>query len=148
MRFTTTIIGTEGTAAGIEVPAAIVEAMGKGKRPPVKVTIAGHTYRSTVAVMGGVYMVGVTNQFRKTSGVAAGDTVNVDIDLDTEERIVTVPPELADALAGDPKAKAFFEALSYSRKRLHTEPIASAKTDETRQRRLARSMKDLHDGVK
>jgi Bacteriocin-protection, YdeI or OmpD-Associated/Domain of unknown function (DUF1905) len=148
MRFKTTIIGTEGTAAGIAVPAAIVEGMGKGKRPPVKVTIAGHTYRSTVAVMGGAFMVGVTNEFRNKSGVAAGDTVDVEIELDTEERTVTVPPELARALDRDPRARAFFERLSYSRKRLHTEPIASAKTDETRQRRLEKSIKELHDGVK
>lgn len=145
MRFRATIQGTGKTAAGIQVPDDVVEGLGAGRKPPVVVTIAGHTYRSSIAVMGGVYMVGVTNEFRKTSGVAAGDDVDVDIEVDTEPREVAVPPDLAAALADDAEARSFFDGLSYSNKRRIVEPITDAKTPETRQRRLDKSVAALHD---
>ena len=139
------IQGTGKTAAGIQVPDEIVEGLGAGRKPPVRVTINGHTYRSSVAFMGGVFMVGVTNEFRRTSGVAPGDEVDVDIELDTEPREVVVPPDLAAALDGDPEARAFFDGLSYSNKRRIVEPIADAKAPETRQRRIEKSVAGLHD---
>ncbi len=146
MRFRTTILGTGKTAAGIEVPVEVVAALGPSRKPPVRVTINGHTYRSTVATMSGVFMVGVTNEFRRESGVAAGDTVDVDIELDTEKREVTVPPDLAAALAADPAAQAFFDRLSYSNKRRIVIPIDDAKTPETRERRIATSVDKLREG--
>jgi predicted thioesterase len=82
MRFRTTILPAGKTAAGVEVPAKVVAALGTSKRPPVRVTINGHTYRSTVAVMGGKFMLGVSNEVRKEAGVAAGETVDIDIELD------------------------------------------------------------------
>ena len=106
MRFRATIQGAGKTAAGIEVPPEVVAALGSSRKPPVRVTIDGHTYRSSVATMNGVFMVGVTNEFRRESGVAAGDTVDVDIELDTEKREVTVPPDLAAALAGTSRGAA------------------------------------------
>jgi hypothetical protein len=146
MRFRTTILGGDKTAAGIQVPTEIVEALGQGKKPPVRVTIAGHTYRSSVATVSGMFMVGVTNEFRKETGVAAGDEVDVDIELDTEKREVTVPPDLAAALATDAAAAAFFQGLSYSNKRRIVMPIDDAKTPETRQRRIDKSVANLRDG--
>jgi hypothetical protein len=146
MRFRTTILGGDKTAAGIEVPTEIVEALGPSRKPPVRVTINGHTYRSSVATVSGVFMVGVTNAFRKESGVAAGDTVDVDIELDTEPREVTVPPDLAAALDGDADARRFFDGLSYSNKRRIVMPIDDAKTPETRQRRIDRSVEALREG--
>lgn len=146
MRFRTTLIGAGKTALGINVPVEVVESLGRGKRPPVKVTINGYTYRNTVAVMGGAYMVGVSSDHRQHAGVAAGDEVEIDMELDTEPREVTVPPEFAKALARDAAAKRKFDSLSYSGKLRHVAPIAGAKTDETRQRNIDKALSSLRDG--
>jgi hypothetical protein len=145
MRFRTTILTAGKTATGIEVPAEVVEALGASKRPPVRVTINGYTYRNTIAVMGGKYMVGVSAEHRAGAGVGGGDEVDVDIVLDDEPRAVQIPPELAKALKRDKTAKATFDALSYSNQRRHADAIAGAKTDETRQRRLEKTLAELHD---
>jgi hypothetical protein len=146
MRFRTTILQTGKTAAGFEVPAEVVEALGSGKRPKVLVTIRGYTYRNTVAVMGGVYMIGVAAEHRAASGVKGGDVVEVDLELDTAPREVAVPADFAAALAAEPDAARTFEGLSYSNKSWHTYQIEDAKTDETRQRRIARSIAALREG--
>jgi hypothetical protein len=145
MHFRAVIKGTGKTAAGIEVPDDVVAGLGAGRKPPVRVTINGHTYRSSVAVMGGVFMVGVNNEFRRTSGVAPGDEVDIDIEVDTEPREVVVPPDLVAALDADPEARSFFESLSYSNKRRIVEPIVDAKAPDTRQRRIEKSVAGLHD---
>lgn len=146
MRFRTTILQGGKTATGIEVPEAIVMALGSGKRAKVLVSINGHTYRSSVAPMGGVYMVGVSADVRQAAGVAGGDEVDVDIELDTAPRVVTVPDDFATALDAVPAARRTFEALSYSNKSWHVLQIDGAKTDETRQRRIAKSVEALRDG--
>jgi hypothetical protein len=97
VRFRTTIQQSGKTATGIQVPAEVIEALGGGKRPAVTVTINGYTYRSTVAVMGGRYMVGVNAEHRARAGVAGGEEVDVDIDLDTAPREVSVPADFAVA---------------------------------------------------
>jgi hypothetical protein len=145
MRFRTQIVLGGKTATGMEVPAEVVESLGAGKRPPVRVTINGFTYRSTIAVMGGVYMVGVNAENRASTGVAAGDEVDVDIELDTEAREVTVPPDLAEALAADDGARRRFNEISYSNQRRHVLSVEQAKTPETRQRRIAKAVATLHD---
>ncbi|HET8785334.1 MAG TPA: YdeI/OmpD-associated family protein, partial [Candidatus Limnocylindrales bacterium] len=106
MRFRTTILQTGPTAMGFEVPPEVVEGLGAGKRPPVAVTINGYTYRNTVAVMGGRFMIGVSSEHRGPAGVKGGDAVDVDLEIDTAPREVTVPPELQTALDADPAAKA------------------------------------------
>ena len=146
MRFRTTILQGGKTAAGIEIPAEVVESFGAGKRPPVVVTINGYSYRNTVAVMGGTYMVGVSNEHRAASGLAAGDEVDVDLELDTAPREVNLPADFAAALAADPAASATFAKLSNSNKGWHTYQIEGAKTDETRQRRIAKSIEALREG--
>ena len=146
MRFRTTILQTGKTAAGFEVPPEVVEALGSGKRPKVLVTIHGYTYRNTVAVMGGLYMIGVSAEHRAASGVKGGDEVDVDLELDTAPRAVAVPADFAAALAAEPDAARTFEGLSYSNKSWHTYQIEEAKTDETRQRRIARSIAALREG--
>jgi hypothetical protein len=146
MRFRTTILQAGKTATGIEVPDQIIEGLGAGRRPPVKVTINGFSYRSTVAVMGGVYMVGVNADNRAGAGVAGGDEVDVDIELDTAPREVTMPPEFAAALDAAPKARSAFEALSNSNKSWHVGQVTGAKTEETRQRRIAKSVEMLIEG--
>ena len=147
-RFRTTLELGGKTATGIEVPVDVVEALGSGKRPPVKVTIKGRTYRSTVAVMGGRYLVGVSAENRKAAGVAAGDELDVTLSLDTEPREVEVPPDLSKALKADPAAKAEFERLSYSHKRQHVLAIEEAKKPETRRRRIEKAVEMLRSGRK
>ena len=143
MRFRTKVLLAGKTATGVEVPAKVVEGLGSSRRPLVRVTINGHTYRSAIAVMGGTYMLGISDDVRKKTGVGGGDTIDVDVELDTQAREVEVPPELAKALAKDAKAKKYFESLSYSGKYRLTAPIANGKTAETRERNLEKAMKEL-----
>jgi len=143
MRFRTVIISGSKTATGIEVPDEIVAGLGRGKRPPVRVTINGHTYRSTVAVMGGRFMVGISAENRALAGVSGGDQVEVEIELDTKPREVTVPDDLAHALQEEPAAKRFFDGLSYSKKQWFVLSVEDAKTPETRQRRVAKAIEML-----
>ncbi len=146
MRFHTTILKSDKTATGIRVPDDVVEALGAGKRPPVRVTIRGYTYRSTVAVMGGVYMLGVSADVRAAAGVAGGDEVDVDLELDTAPREVTVPAAFALALDAEPAARRTFDGLSYSNKSWHVLQVDGAKSEETRQRRIAKSIEALREG--
>jgi hypothetical protein len=146
MRFRTTILQTDKTATGIRVPDEVVAALGSGKRPAVTVTINGFTYRSTIAVMGGVFMVGVSAENRAGAGVKGGDEVDVDVELDTAPREVTVPADFAAALEAEPAARVTFERLSYSNKSWHVLQVTGAKTEETRQRRIAKSIDALREG--
>jgi hypothetical protein len=146
MRFHTTILQAGGTATGIRIPDDIVEALGAGKRPPVLITINGYTYRNTVAVYGGEYLVGVSAEHRAGAGVAGGEEVDVDIELDTAPREVTPPADFAAALDAEPDARRTFDGLSYSNKSWHVLQIQGARTDETRQRRIARSVDALREG--
>jgi len=146
MRFKTTLELGGKTATGFRVPADVVEALGKGKRPPVLVTINGHTYRNTVAVYGDAYLLGVAAEHREAAGVQAGDEIEVDLELDTAPREVEVPADFAAALDADPKARATFDGLSYSNKRRLTLAIDDAKTDETRTRRIDKFVSQLHEG--
>jgi hypothetical protein len=134
------------TAAGMQIPPEIVETLGAGKRPPVKVTINGYTYRSSIAVMNGVFMLGVSNEVRERAGVAAGQEVEVELELDTQPREVSLPPDFAAALKQDTAAQKFFEGLSYSNKRRIVEPIGAAKAAGTRQRRIETAIRNLHEG--
>jgi len=142
-RFRTRLLAAGKTAAGVEVPENVVAGLGSTKRPLVKVTINGYTYRSAIAPIGGTYMLGVSHEVRAHTGVVPGQTIDVDVELDTEKREVEVPPELAKALAKDPSAKKYFDSLSYSRKYALAAPIANGKTPETRERNLAKAMAEL-----
>jgi hypothetical protein len=146
MRFRTTIILGGKTATGMEVPAEVVASLGTGKRPPVRVTIGTHTYRSTVAVYGETFMLPLSAENRTSAGVAAGDEVDVDVELDTEPREVSAPPDFAAALDADADARQFFDGLSYSQKRWFVLGIEEAKTVETRQRRIGKAIDRLRDG--
>lgn len=146
MRFRTTVHLGGKTATGIQVPEEVVAALEAGKRPPVHVTINGYTYRSTVAPMGGEFWLPVSAEVRERSGVSAGDEVEVAVALDTEPREVTVPPDFAAALDADAEGKRFFDGLSYSNQRRLVLSIEGAKTDETRQRRITKTVSMLHEG--
>ena len=148
MRFRATLESNGKTATGIRVPPEVVAALGPSKKPAVRVTIAGHTYRSTIATRSGVFLLGVSAENRAAAGVAAGDELDVDLELDTEPREVTVPPDLADALAGDAQARRFFDTLTHSQKQWYVLPIEQAKAAETRERRVAKAIAMLREGRK
>jgi hypothetical protein len=143
MQFRTLIEASGRTATGFEVPASVVEQLGSTKRPAVRVTIHGHTYRSTVATMGGRFLLPLSAENRAAAGVAAGDQVDVDVELDTEPRQVVVPPDFASALDADPVAKQRFDALSYSHQRRHVLAIEGAKAEATRRRRIDKALEQL-----
>ena len=136
--FTTTVWkDKEMNATALQVPADAVAALGKGKRHPVKVSLNGYTYRTTIAVMGGVCMLPLSAENRGAAGVKAGDKVEITLELDTEPRTVTVPKDLAAALSKKRGAKAKFDALSYSARKEYVRQVESAKAQETRERRIA-----------
>jgi hypothetical protein len=141
------VLQLEGkTATGIHVPPEIVTALGTSKRPAVLVTIKGYTYRSSVAPYNNVYMLPVSAENREKAGIAAGDEIEVELELDTAPREVSLPADFASALDQDAEAKRTFEALSYSNKNRIVLSIEDAKTEETRQRRIAKALSDLHAG--
>jgi hypothetical protein len=148
VRFRATIELAGKTATGIRVPAEVVDSLGAGKKPPVRVTINGQTYRSTIASRSGQYLVGVSAENRRLTGVAAGDEVDVNIELDTEPREVALPDDLEQALQAKPRAKQFFESLSFSQKQWYVLPIEEAKKPETRRRRLEKAIEMLQQGRK
>lgn len=146
LRFETTLLEEGKTATGFKVPDTIVEALGGGRRPRVTVTINGYTYRNSIAVLGGVHMVAVSAGNRAGANIKGGDPIVVDIELDTEPRTVTVPPDLAAALDADATARQTFDGLSYSNRSWHVLQVTGARTDETRARRIERSMTALREG--
>jgi hypothetical protein len=146
MRFRAVLEREGRTAVGFAVPEEVVLALGRGKRPPVNVTINGHTYRSTVAPLGGRYMVGVSAENRAAAGVAGGETHDIELTLDAAPRVVALPDDFAAALATDAAARATFDALSPSNKGYHVSLIEGAKSEETRRRRIEKSVAALHEG--
>jgi bifunctional DNA-binding transcriptional regulator/antitoxin component of YhaV-PrlF toxin-antitoxin module len=146
MKFKTKLLQADGmNATGIEIPAKVVESLGQGKRPKVVVNLKGHSYRSTVAVMGGKYMLAVPKEHREAAGVKAGETIEVDLQLDTAPRIVEVPKDLAAALKKARMAEAF-DKLSYTHRKEHVRAINEAKAAETRARRIDRCVEMLKAG--
>ncbi|GAA0577241.1 YdeI/OmpD-associated family protein [Actinomadura livida] len=146
MRFRATLELGKKTATGMEVPAEVVEELGQGRRPAVKVTVNGHTYRSTIATMGGRFLLPLSAENREAAGVRAGDEIDVDVEFDSEPRTVTVPDDLAEALAGDEEAKRFFGGLSYSKQRWFVLSVEGAKKPETRRRRVEQAVAKLREG--
>jgi hypothetical protein len=146
MRFHTTIEQSGKTATGIRVPDAVIDALGAGRKPPVSVTVNGFTYRSTVAVMDGAYMISLSAANREAAGVAGGDEVDVDVELDTAPREIAIPADFAAALDAEPAARETFDRISNSNKGWHVLSIEGAKSDETRQRRIAKSIAALREG--
>jgi hypothetical protein len=145
-RFRTTLLSARKNATGIEVPPEVVAALGPSKRPAVHVTIGSHTYPSTIAVMGGAFMIPVSAENREAAGIAAGQEIEVFVRLDLEPRTVEVPVDLASALDAVPAARTFFDGLSNSVKKVHVLAADGAKTPETRARRIAKSVEMLAEG--
>jgi len=144
--YRTTILGEAIGPTGIEVPAEALAALGTSKKPAVQVSLNGYTYRSTVATVDGRYMVGVSSQHRAASGLKAGDEVDVELVLDTAPRTVELPADFAAALDAEPAARTTFDKLSNSNKGYHVSLVTGAKSEETRQRRIEKSVATLRDG--
>lgn len=144
--FRATVQQNGRTATGIPVPPEVVDALGSGRRPAVRVTLNGYTYRSSVGSMGGVFMVPVSAEVRQQAGVSAGDELDVHLEIDSEPRALVLPDDFRAALDRDPEARRFFDGLSYSNQRRLVIPIEEAKAAETRQRRIERTVARLHEG--
>jgi hypothetical protein len=133
------------TATGIPVPPEVLDGLGGGRRPAVSVTINGYVFRSTIGSLGGVAKIPVSSTVRAAAGVAAGDLLDVGIELDTAPREVSVPDDLAAELAGRPEAREFFDGLSYSRRHAYVSWIEQAKKPETRADRVRKTVALLAD---
>jgi Bacteriocin-protection, YdeI or OmpD-Associated/Domain of unknown function (DUF1905) len=143
----TTRLQPRGPAAAVVLDAEQIAVLGEGKkRFPVVATVNGHTFRTTVAPMGGEFLVGLNKAVREAAGVEKDSTVEVVLALDTAPREVEVPPALAAALEGDAEAKATFDALSYTHRKEYARWIEEAKRDETRERRVVKALELLREG--
>ena len=145
--FTTTLAGSGGKT-GIVVPDDVIDQLGAGHRPAVHVDLNGYRYRSTVAVMAGRHMIGVNASVREATGLQAGAAVTVGLAVASTPRQVDMPAELAEALAADDEAAAFFATLSNSLQRYHADAVSGAKTEETRRRRVAKAVALFRAGQK
>jgi len=143
--FETTVTAT-GNNTGIVLPAEAIEQLGAGNRPPVLVNVNGYEYRNTVGVMGGRHMISISAAVRKATGLQGGDPIHVTLTLATSEREVNVPADFAAALAADERARAFFEKLSNSMQRYHVDTIHTAKSADTRQRRIEKAIAVFLEG--
>jgi len=148
MRFHTTVLLGGKTATGMVVPDDVIAALDSGWQPSVRITIGGHTYRTTVASRAGQFLLPLSAENREAAGVAAGDEVDVDIELDTAPRDVTVPDDLAEALGAVSAARRFFDGLSYTHRKEYVRWIEEAKRDETRRARIEKAVTMLRDGVR
>jgi len=135
------------TATGIEVPATVIDSIGGGKRAAVVVSFSGYDYRTTVGVVDGRSMIPVSSEHRAAAGVTAGDLLDVTITLDELPREIEVPSDLAKALKASANARRVFDSLSPSNKKRHVVSVTSAKTDETRQRRIAKAIAELESNA-
>jgi hypothetical protein len=128
---------------GLEIPEEAVKSLGGGKRPPVKITLNGHSWRTRVAIMRGRYLLGLSNANRQAAGVATGDKVEVQVELDEEPRVLVEFEDFARALDSDSASRAAYERLADTHKREHIRSIENAKRPETRERRIATALEAL-----
>jgi hypothetical protein len=146
LKLTTTLV-KRGPAAAVVLDEEQVAQIGEGaKRFPVRATVNGYTWRTSVARMGGEFLLGLNREVRQGAGAEAGDTVEVEIELDDVPREVDVPEALASALAADPAAKQAFDSLAYTHRKEYARWIAEAKRDETRERRVGEALARLRQG--
>ena len=145
--FETTVAAT-GNNTGIVVPEEVMDQLAAGKRPPVLVTVNGFDYRSTVAVMGGRHMIGISAAIRQETGLKGGDPIRVTLAVAGTPREIDVPADFAAALAADESVRDFFSTLSNSVQRYHVDTVNGAKSPETRQRRIEKAVSLFREGKK
>lgn len=141
-----TVLHKTGNNTGVVVPPEVIDKLAAGKKPAVNVTVNGYAYRSSVATMGGKYMIAFSSSHRAATGLKGGEKIRVTLELDTKPRVMDVPADLQKALDKDKAAKAYFATLSYSNQRRHIDPINDAKTPETRARRIEKAVALWHEG--
>jgi hypothetical protein len=146
MEFRSSVVLGGRTATGIQVPDDVVEALGAGKRPPVVVTVGGHTYRTTVAPMGGAYWIPLAAEHREAAGVRAGEEVTVSLEGDPAPREVALPDDLAAAM--DDQARSAFDRLAVSHRKEWVRWVEEAKKAETRTARITKTVESLKAGRK
>jgi bacteriocin resistance YdeI/OmpD-like protein/uncharacterized protein DUF1905 len=139
--YTTTLV-RDGSLCIVPVPFDPVPLFGK-VRASVKVTLNGYTYRSTIAAMGGPLCIPLRKSNREAAGLEGTERLTVRLELDTDERVVTVPADFVKALKAAPPAWERWRELSYSHQREHAESVTGAKTAETRARRIQRAVHDI-----
>ena len=144
MEFRTTVTLGGKTATGLQVPDEVVTALGAGKRPPVVVTVGGHTYRSTIAPMGGAFWIPLAAEHREAAGLTAGDEVDVVVEHDPSPREVALPDDLAAAFDDD--VRAFFDGLAPSHRKEWVRWVEEAKKPETRAARVEKTVDSLRAG--
>jgi hypothetical protein len=142
MKFKTTIMQV-GNNTGINVPPEVIEKLGGGKKPAVVVTLNNYSYRSTVAVMGGRYMISLSAENRKNANVKGGDELEITVMLDTEARTVDLPSDFKKGLDNNKQAQMAFEKLSPSKKKAMVVSINEAKTEETKFKRIEKAIISL-----
>lgn len=138
-----TVVEPPEPMRGLEVPVEVVEALGGGARPPVRITVNGHSWQSRVAIMRGRYLLGLSNANRAAADVGIGEEVEVELELDDSPREVVEPADFTSALDADPVARAAYEGLTLSQKRQHVRAIEGAKKAETRVRRIEKAIAAL-----
>ncbi|HZN22297.1 MAG TPA: YdeI/OmpD-associated family protein [Gaiellaceae bacterium] len=144
-RFSVELERVQKTATMFRVPFDLEEAFGRA-RPPVKVTIRSHTWRTTPGVYGGVGHIVVSRAVKAATGVDAGDRVRVTMELDTEPRTVEVPRDLRAALDREPESARAFDRMSFTHRREYVEWVEEAKRPETRARRVAGTVERVREG--
>ena len=143
----TTRLQARGPAAAVVLDDEQVAVVGEGaKRFPVKAVVNGYEWRTSVARMGGEFLVGLNREVREGAGVEAGDEVEVVLELDTAPREVELPHALAQALATDPPAQAAFDAMAFTHRKEYARWIAEAKREETRDRRVQQALEMIREG--
>jgi hypothetical protein len=142
MKFRARVVPS-GNATAVEVPAAVMKALGVQARPPVSITINGHSWRSRVAAMRGLELIGISSANREAAGIAEGDMIDVDVELDDAPRTVDLPADLATALKHGGGALAAFERLPFGLRQKHVRDIEAASTDQVRERRIGKLVATL-----
>jgi hypothetical protein len=143
--FDAEIVEGRGGGAFVEMPFDVRQVFGSA-RPKVRASFDGHEYRGSLASMGGVYVLGVRKDVRTAIGKEVGDSVHVSMELDTEPRVMEIPPELLASLEEHGEARARFDALSYTHRREYAQWVSEAKKLETRQRRATKAVQMLMEG--
>lgn len=141
-----TTLTASGNNTGIVVPVSVIEQLGAGRRPPVVVDVNGFEYRSTVAVMGGQHLIGLSAAVRAATGLAAGDPIRVTLTVADSPRTVDMPADFASALDASEPARRFFDSLPNSLQRYHADNVNAAKSPDTRQRRIDKAIQLFLEG--